>query len=79
MLILNYESSMKKISDAAAYARLLAPKPKGCGYTKTQIAGLLGISKQAITRWDAVPLRYARVLSEKTGIPKTDLLPSEFS
>lgn len=70
---------MKKLSDAAAYARLLAPKPKGYGLTKTQIADMLGISKQAITRWKAVPLRYARPLSEKTGIPKIDLLPSEFA
>jgi hypothetical protein len=71
--------AMKKITDASAYARLLAEKPKGHGYTKTQIAGFLGISKQAITRWNAVPLKYVRPLSEKTGIPKADLLPSEFA
>lgn len=70
---------MKKISDAAAYARLLAPKPKGYGYSKRQIADLLGIKKQGITRWEAVPLKHVRVLSEKTGIAKADLLPSEFA
>jgi hypothetical protein len=70
---------MKKISDTAAYARLLAEKPKGYGFTKTQIAGFLGISKQAITRWRAVPLKYVRPLSEATGIAKADLLPSEFA
>ena len=64
---------MKKITDKMAYARLLDK------YTKTQIAEMLGISKQAITRWKAVPLRYVRPLSEKTGIPKADLLPSEFA
>jgi len=64
---------MKKTSDRAAYALLLQD------YTKTQLAGFLGISKQAITRWKAVPLRYVRPLSEKTGIPKADLLPSEFA
>ena len=56
-----------------AYARLLDR------FTKTQIAEMLGISKQAITRWKAVPLKYVRPLSEKTGIPKADLLPSEFA
>lgn len=65
--------TMKKISDQMAYARLLD------AYSKTQIAEMLGISKQAITRWKAVPLRYARPLSEKTGIAKADLLPSEFA
>lgn len=66
-------------SDISAYDRLLAPPPKGHGFTKTQIAEMLGISKQAITRWKAVPLKYVRPISEKTGIPKADLLPSEFA
>jgi hypothetical protein len=70
---------MKKTSDATAYARLLAPPPAGHGFTKTQIAEILGISKQAITRWKAVPLRYVRPLSESTGISRADLLPSEFA
>ena len=64
---------MKKISDQMAYARLLDR------FTKTEIAEMLGISKQAITRWKAVPLRYARPISESTGIAKSDLLPSEFA
>lgn len=70
---------MKKNSDAAAYARLLAPKPNGYGYSKRQIADFLGIKKQGITRWVAVPLKHVRVLSQKTGISKADLLPSEFA
>lgn len=70
----------KKLTpDEAAYERLLAPPPDGLGFTKTQIAEMLGISKQAITRWEAVPLRHVRVIHEKTGIPKADLLPSEFA
>ena len=70
---------MKISPDELAYAILLAPKPTGRGYTKTQIAEMLGISKQAITRWKAVPLKYVRPLNEKTGIAKADLLPSEFA
>lgn len=69
----------KRLTDKSAYERLLAPPPEGHGFTKTQIAEMLGISKQAITRWEAVPLRYVRILHEKTGIPKAELLPSEFS
>lgn len=65
--------------DKAAYQRLLAPPPKGHGFTKTQLAEIVGISKQALTRWEAVPLKYVRVIHEKTGIPRADLLPSEFS
>lgn len=71
---------MKKLTpDEAAFARLLAPPPKGCGYSKRQIADLIGIKKQGITRWTAVPLKHVRVLSEKTGLSKADILPSEFA
>lgn len=71
---------MNKYSDVAAYARLLSPANKGGhGYTKTKIAEMLGITKQAITRWEAVPLRYVTALSKETGIPKAELLPSEFA
>ncbi len=70
---------MKKISDEAAYERLLAPPPAGHGFTKTQIAEMVGVTKQALTRWNAVPLKYVRIIHEKTGIPRAQLLPSEFS
>ena len=42
-------------------------------------AEIVGISKQALTRWRAVPLKYVRVIHEKTGIARADLLPSEFA
>lgn len=70
---------MKKLTDEAAYARLLEPQPKGYGFTKTAIAEMVGISKQAVTRWTAIPMKYVRVIHEKTGIPKGELLPSEFA
>jgi hypothetical protein len=70
----------KKISpDQVAYRILIAEKPKGHGYTKGQLARMLGITKQAITRWDAVPVKYVVALSEKTGLSKADLLPSLFA
>lgn len=65
--------------DEAAYVRLLEPPPDGHGFTKTQIAEMIGKSKQSITRWEAIPLRHVRIIHEKTGIPKADLLPSEFA
>jgi hypothetical protein len=48
-------------------------------YTKTQIAGILGITKQAVSRWMTVPLKYVRQLSEATGISKRKLRPSDFA
>lgn len=69
-----------KNPDIAAYERLLAPHDKGgYGYTKTRLAEALGITKQAVTRWKAVPLKYVVPLSRKTGIDKADLLPSVFA
>jgi len=62
--------------DELAFQRLL--HPDYYGLTKTKIAEHLGIHKQGITRWTKVPLKHVRVLSEKTGIPRDKLLPSEF-
>lgn len=67
----------KNMTDQEAYEHLL--DADGFGFTKTQLAEMVGISKQAVTRWDAIPLRYVRIIHEKTGIPKRKLLPSEFS
>jgi hypothetical protein len=63
-----------KTSDEEAYQRLLA-----AGITKTRLAMILGVSKQAITRWTTVPLRHVRAVSEATGISKKNLRPSDFS
>lgn len=65
--------------DRLAFERLLAPKPKGHGFTKTQLAGMVGVSKQALTRWKAVPINYVVPIHKLTGIPKAELLPSVFS
>ena len=59
--------------DHEAYQRLLKR------YTKMALADMLGITKQAVTRWDSVPLRYVRRISEATGITKKRLRPSDFS
>ena len=64
-------------NDREAYARLL--DPDYYGYTKMKIAEMLGITKQAVTRWEEVPVKYVTLLSEATGIPKADLRPSDFA
>jgi len=69
---------MAKLTDEAAFERLIAPKPDGHGYTKKQLGEMVGISKQAVTRWKAVPTRYVLALSKATGISKAKLLPSLF-
>jgi hypothetical protein len=63
-------------NDREAYERLLSPDYYG--YTKMAIGAMLGITKQAVSRWDTVPLKYVTQLSEATGIPKADLRPSDF-
>jgi hypothetical protein len=68
------EMVKRKTPDEEAYQRLL-----DAGITKTKIAMILGVSKQAITRWTTVPLRHVRVISEATGISKKTLRPSDFS
>jgi ParB-like chromosome segregation protein Spo0J len=62
-------------ADREAYRRLLEEH----GYTKMSIAKILGISKQAITRWEEIPLKHVKKLSEATGIRKADLRPSDFA
>ena len=62
-------------TDEEAYQRLLALH----GYSKTRIAKMLGISKQAITRWTVVPLKHVKALSDATGIPRADLRPSDYA
>ena len=60
-------------ADQEAYQRLLHH------YTKMKLGQIVGISKQAVSRWDTVPLKYVRAISEATGIQKKKLRPSDFT
>lgn len=60
-------------ADKLAYRRLLR-----AGYSKRGIGKIVGISKQAMTRWEAIPAKYVRRISDATGISKADLRPSDF-
>lgn len=44
-------------------------------YTKARIAEMAGLTRQAITSWEAVPVAHVIILSEKTGIPPENILP----
>jgi hypothetical protein len=46
---------------------------------KAQIAAHLGIKKQNLTRWKAVPPKYVAQLSELTQLPREYILPSVFA
>jgi len=64
-------------TDEEAFADLTAKD--GWGWTKTQVADFLGISKQAVSKWKTLPVKYVTVINQKTGIPKAHLRPSDFA
>jgi len=64
----------RRTRDEMAYHRLLM-----AGYTKMALADIIGVRKQAISRWTTVPLKYVRTISEATGIPKANLRPSDYT
>jgi len=47
--------------------------------TKAQIAAHLGIKKQNLTRWKAVPPKYVPELAKASGLPREYILPSVFA
>ena len=70
---------MEKLTDEAAFERLLAPPPQGYGLTRAKIAEIVGTSRQNITRWKVVPTKHVPTLAKATGISKKKLLPSLFA
>jgi hypothetical protein len=47
--------------------------------TKAEIAAHLGIKKQNLTRWKAVPAKYVPDLAKASGLPREYILPSIFA
>jgi DNA-binding transcriptional regulator YdaS (Cro superfamily) len=41
----------------------------------TQLAAYLGVSKQAVSQWKRIPLRYLKMISEETGLSRRKLRP----
>lgn len=63
-------------ADVEAFQRLIA---EGGPYTKATIAKLLGVTRQAVSRWETIPLKYVTLFHQKTGIPKAEIRPSDFA
>lgn len=42
---------------------------------KTKLAKKLGLTKGYISRWDAIPIKWVRRVSEVTGLPAEQLHP----
>lgn len=65
--------SKKTNPDEIAFNKLLKK------HSKAEIAKLCGLPRQSLTRWKTVRPNYVAVISQQTGIPKPELLPSLFS
>lgn len=40
-----------------------------------ELARQLGVTRQAVSLWDKIPLKHLRAVSEMTGIPRQQLRP----
>lgn len=47
--------------------------------TRAEIARVLGIKKQNLTRWKRVPSHHVAKISELTGLAREQILPSLFA
>lgn len=47
--------------------------------TRAEIARHLGIKKQNLTRWKKVPPHHVKGVSELTGLPREQILPSMYA
>lgn len=48
-------------------------------YSRGAIAEMAGVSKQAVTKWQSVPLIRVHTISQNSGIPPEELLPEPYS
>lgn len=57
----------------AAYQALLKK------FRKSLLADLAGVTRQALTKWEQVPLSRVNAISQKTGIPPEEILPEPYA
>lgn len=43
------------------------------------LAGILGVSRQAVWQWEQIPLKYLRQIEKDTGIPRQLLRPDLYA
>jgi hypothetical protein len=61
---------MTKLSkNQLAYHKLLK------NHSKADVAAMAEVSRQALTKWDAIPPNRVLMIALKTGIPAEELLP----
>ena len=66
-------------SDAAGLAKVIAHLRKEHAHPHKVIADHVGVSRQAVHKWPAVPIRFVGDIEKLTGIPKRDILPHTFA
>lgn len=69
IIVVAYSVTMKKDR-----SKILNDVFRACGNAST-LAEWLGVSKQAVSNWDKVPLRHLKFISEQTGISRRKLRP----
>lgn len=62
----------EKITDEEAFQALLKITKR------SHIAAHLGLKRQALTPWKKVPSKHAQKLSELLGVPREQIVPSEY-
>jgi len=63
----------RKPANQAAFAMLVRK------YGKARIAEFAGVSLQALTKWNSVPLPRVPAIAKATGLPPEKILPDPYS
>lgn len=66
-------------ADAAGLVKVIALLKKDHAHPHTVIAEHVGISRQAVHKWPAVPIRFVGKIELLTGMPKSQILPHTFA
>ena len=67
------------LKDADGWARVIqALKDQGHKFPHAYIAGQIGVSRQSVRLWCAVPIEHLAKVSEISGVPRNKILPAKF-
>jgi hypothetical protein len=67
------------VKDAEGWARVIqALKDQGHKFPHAYVASHVGVSRQSVRQWCAVPLEHLATVSEISGIPRQKILPAKF-